>query len=56
MEELKLKEFAGQRCDVTIIKRENGSKFVIFESESGFGHPSLEESELKDLLEKVKNL
>lgn len=55
-EELILYEFAGQKCDVKIRNRQDGSVFVIFESESGFGNPMLDLEQLESLVRKCKTL
>ncbi len=55
-EKLVLKEFAGQKNDVEIIKRWDGSKFVRFEMAKGFGYPKLELNEMKELLNKMEAL
>ena len=56
MEELKLKEFAGQKNDVIIIKRNDGSKFARFMMVPAFGYPKLELNEVKELLKKMEAL
>lgn len=48
--ELILKEYAGQKCDVKITIRENGSSYVTFNSVEGYGSPSLEKEELEKLI------
>ena len=54
--ELRLKDFGGQQCDVVLVKREDGSKYVRFESVSGYGHPSVEANQLVEILQRVKAL
>ena len=53
---LKLLGFAGQQADVILIKRDDGSKYVTFESAPGYGYPALEEKELLDLVLRLKDL
>ena len=54
LEELKLSEYAGQKCDVFIIKRKDGSVYVTFDHKEGYGHPALELDKLKNLVEKAE--
>jgi len=53
---LTLPNYAGQHNDVEIHERENGSMYVTFKMKDGYGYPSLEQSELKSLLKKMKML
>ena len=55
-QELTLKDFAGQRCDVVIHVRTNGSSYATFRAAPGYGYPSLEIGNLEELLEKMKSL
>ena len=50
MTTLTLREYAGQHCDVVINTRTNGTKYVTFQSMTGYGYPSLEQAELEHLL------
>lgn len=50
---LTLPEFAGQNCDVEIIRRKDGSVYVSFKSDPHYGYPSLGLEELKYLLKKT---
>lgn len=52
-EETLLREFAGQRCDVLICTRNNGSQYVTFKSQTGYGYPSLERDQLVELLRRM---
>ena len=57
--EIKLREFAGQRTEVVLSSRQEGSWYVNFRSEPGYGAPCLEEAKLRELLsliEKVKGV
>ncbi len=59
MERLVIEDLGGQNCRVVITKRSKdsllpGSKTVRFESTEGYPYPSFEESELENLLERVK--
>lgn len=51
-----LEEFAGQRCDVEITRREDGSVYVTFESEPHYGYPSLELDEVQELLRLMEGM
>lgn len=50
----RLKEFAGQCCDVVITKRDDGSVFVVFRSTPSFGYPCLELKQLRNLLRRCE--
>ena len=54
MNKLILNEYAGQRCPVELNKRENGSVWIQFKMEPGYGYPSLEEKDLEKLLSDIK--
>lgn len=51
-----LEEFAGQRCDVEITRREDGSVYATFQSEPHYGYPSLELDEVQELLRRKKGM
>lgn len=55
-EKLTLTDFAGQARPVVITKRLDGTKFVTFKYTEGYGYPLLQEQELEDLLQRVKDL
>jgi len=50
IQETRLHEFAGQNADVVIVKRNDDSILVRFESINGYGFPSLELNKLKSLI------
>ena len=54
MSELRLREFAGQHCDVVLRDKLDSTVYVTFESREGYGHPSLDREELRELLEHVE--
>lgn len=54
--ELKLKEFLGQRHDVVLFERNDGSKYITFKSDPGYGAPSCELDKLKELLGMLEKL
>ncbi len=56
IKELRLSEFAGQRCDAVLVKRDDGSKFVRFDCTPGYGGPYLEEKQLDELRKMLTNL
>lgn len=56
MEQTLLKDFAGQRCDVTLVKLDGGYRYAIFAHALGYGFPSLSVEEVEHLLRKLKNM
>ena len=54
--ELRLREYAGQNCDVVITVRRDSSAYIAFQSEPGYGYPTLEEGELHSLLQYISDL
>ena len=54
MEKHELKEYAGQKADVVITKRDNGSVFVVFKKTDGYGYPTLELEQLQKLTQKCE--
>ena len=56
MEKVILTEYAGQRADVHIVQRDDGSVYVIFTSVEGYGWPKLELAQLEALLVRCKAL
>lgn len=54
--EIVLKEFAGQKCDVKICSRNNGSIYVMFQSDNGFGPPVLDQDKFVELNDHIKHL
>ena len=52
--ELILKDYAGQHSDAVITIREDGSLYVTFTYRQGYGFPSLEKDDLKDLITLIK--
>ena len=49
--ELLLRGFAGQYCDVQINWRKDGTCYVTFLSQPGYGFPTLEISQLSKLID-----
>jgi len=56
VEILTLEGYAGQKADVVIAKRNDGSIFVRFKFMEGYGYPSLELDKLKALIAKCDML
>lgn len=50
-----LKDFAGQRCDVEINQRQDGTIYLCFKSEYGFGFPYIDEGDLHYLVRKIES-
>lgn len=56
MKKLTLVEFAGQKCDVMVKKRDDDTKYVTFLSERAYGFPKLELDKMETLLQIMKKL
>ena len=56
IKELRLKDYAGQRCDVVLISfsGEDNGKYIRFESVAGYGFPALDITQLKSLLDQLE--
>lgn len=61
VETLRLEGWGGQNCDVEIVKRDKRYQgcdlvFARFESQARYGWPSLELSEVHDLLKRMETM
>jgi len=56
MTEMILKEFAGQRKDVSLHVRDDGSRYVTFHAPEHYGYPSLELDQLKRLVKLLEEM
>ena len=54
LEIVQLQEYAGQKCDVVLTKRLDGSVFARIEHTEGYGYGILELSQLKDLVKRCE--
>ena len=56
MMELRLRGVGGQGCIAILVVRDDGSRYVRFESRPEYGMPSLEERDLSDLARRLREL
>lgn len=54
MNEMRLYEFAGQKCDVVMTRISSGEILIRFENKEGYGYPSLDENKLLKLLKTIE--
>ena len=54
--ELTIKEYGGQKCDLKLFKRKDGSKYVTFHTVSGYGNHSYTSKELMSIIDELDNI
>ena len=54
--ELLLKEYGGQKCDLILHERKDGSKYAKFDTVAGYGSHYYNVEQLQDIVDRLENL